>query len=45
VDLKGLDFRLNNSSPAIALGFKPIPFDKIGLQVDKFRRTLPARAQ
>lgn len=43
VDLKGLDFRLKDSSPAIALGFKPIPFDKIGLQLDRFRRTLPAR--
>ncbi len=43
VDLRGLDFRLNGSSPAMALGFKPIPFDKIGLQVDRFRRTLPTR--
>ena len=43
VNLTGLDFRLKDSSPAMALGFKPIPFDKIGLQIDKFRRTLPAR--
>jgi hypothetical protein len=43
VNLKGLDFRLKNSSPAIALGFKPIPVDKIGLQADGFRRTLPPR--
>ncbi len=43
VNSEGLDFRLKNSSPALAFGFKPIPFDKIGLQVDGFRRTLPAR--
>jgi hypothetical protein len=45
VNLKGLDFRLKGSSPALALGFKSIPFDKIGLQVDRFRRTLPAPTQ
>jgi hypothetical protein len=44
VNLKDLDFRLKPSSLAIALGFKPIPFDRIGLQVDRFRRTLPSRA-
>jgi hypothetical protein len=45
VDVKNLDFRLKDSSPAMALGFKPIPFDKIGLQVDRYRRTLPTRTQ
>ncbi len=35
------DFRLKSSSPAYALGFKPIPFDKIGLQKDEYRQTLP----
>jgi hypothetical protein len=40
-----LDFRLKDSSPAMEIGFKPIPFDKIGLQVDRFRRTLPVRTQ
>jgi len=45
VDLKGPDFRLKDWSPAMALGFRPIPFDKIGLRIDKFRRTLPARNQ
>jgi hypothetical protein len=44
-DLKRLDFRLKDSSPVMALGFKPIPFDKIGLQVDKFRRALPEHTQ
>ena len=45
VDLKALDFRLKPSSPALALGFKQIPFEKIGLQVDRYRRTLPARSE
>jgi hypothetical protein len=44
VSLKNLDFRLKNSSPAIALGFKPIPFDKIGLHVDGYRRIVPPRS-
>jgi hypothetical protein len=35
------DFRLKSSSPAYALGFKPIPFDKIGLQKDEYRQSLP----
>jgi hypothetical protein len=38
------DFRLKSSSPAFALGFKPIPFDKIGITKDKFRRILPERS-
>ena len=45
VNLQSLDFRLKDSSPAVALGFKPIRFDKIGLQVDRFRRALPVRTQ
>jgi hypothetical protein len=45
VNLQALDFRLKDSSPAVALGFRPIPFDKIGLQVDRFRQILPARTQ
>ena len=31
------DFRLNSSSPAYSLGFKPIPFERIGLMKDAFR--------
>ena len=38
------DFRLKSSSRAFALGFKPIPIDKIGLYQDSFRRTLPDRS-
>ena len=36
------DFRLSPDSPALALGFEPIPFDEIGLYVDEYRRALPA---
>jgi hypothetical protein len=43
VNIKALDFRLKDTSPALALGFKPIPFGKIGLELDTYRRTLPAR--
>ena len=31
------DFRLRDDSPALNLGFKPIPFDKIGLYQDAYR--------
>ncbi|MBI5095570.1 MAG: right-handed parallel beta-helix repeat-containing protein [Candidatus Hydrogenedentes bacterium] len=41
VNADKLDFRLKPDSPALSLGFKPIPVDKIGLQVDAFRTTLP----
>ena len=41
VDAKQGDFRLREDSPACELGFKPIPFDKIGLYVDEYRTTLP----
>ena len=41
VDVKNGDFRLREDSPAWKLGFKPIPFDKIGLYVDEYRTTLP----
>jgi len=34
VDRAGLDFRLKPSSAAHALGFEPIPVDKIGLTAD-----------
>lgn len=40
-NLQRHDFRLKSSSPAYGLGFKPIPFDKIGLQKDEYRQTLP----
>jgi hypothetical protein len=31
VDAEGMDFRLRPESPAYKLGFKPIPFEKIGM--------------
>ena len=41
VDLKNNNFRLKDDSPAYKLGFKPIPFEKIGLYTDEFRKKLP----
>ncbi len=41
VDVKNRSFRLKEDSPAWKLGFKPIPFDKIGLYVDEYRTSLP----
>lgn len=38
------DFQLAADSPALALGFQPIPFEKIGLQVEEHRPSLPADA-
>ena len=37
VALEERDFRLRNDSSALKLGFKPIPFDKIGLYQDEYR--------
>lgn len=44
VDVKHLDFRLKKDSKASAIGFKPIPFERIGLFRDKYRGTVPARS-
>jgi hypothetical protein len=41
VDPANQDFRLQEGSPALAKGFKPIPFEKIGLCVDEYRTKLP----
>jgi hypothetical protein len=41
VNLQGSDFDLKPDSPAWKLGFKPIPFDEIGLRRDEFRKSLP----
>ncbi len=38
------DFRLQADSPALKLGFRPIPLDKIGLYLDDYRRTLPMQS-
>ncbi len=40
VNRAGGDFRLRPDSRALALGFKPIPFDQIGLVKDKYRETV-----
>ncbi len=37
------DFTLKPESPALKLGFEPIPFDKIGLYQDSARATWPVR--
>lgn len=38
VDAERLDFRLQEDSPAFALGFEQIPFEQIGLVEDEYRR-------
>jgi hypothetical protein len=40
-DLQTQDFRLSADSPARKVGFEPIPFDQIGLQIDEYRKALP----
>jgi parallel beta-helix repeat protein len=44
VDAAAGDFRLRDDSPAFELGFERIPVEKIGLQVDEFRRRVPQAA-
>ncbi|MCC6444794.1 MAG: right-handed parallel beta-helix repeat-containing protein [Armatimonadetes bacterium] len=41
IDAKKLDFRLRADSPARKIGFKPIPFRKIGLYRDALRASWP----
>jgi len=41
MDARKGDFRLRPQSPAAKLGFKPIPFERIGLYRDKWRAKLP----
>ena len=38
-----LDFRPAQDSPVWKIGFRPIPSDKIGLQKDEYRQTVPDR--
>ena len=45
VDAETLNFQLQHDSPAYKLGFQRIPFEKIGLYRDKFRRSLPPRGK
>jgi hypothetical protein len=40
-DAAKLDFRLQENSPAFALGFKSIPVERIGLVSDEWRASLP----
>ena len=41
VDPDHADFRLQSDSPAFALGFKPIPVEKIGPYQDELRASWP----
>ncbi len=43
VDAAKLDFKLKKGSPALKMGFKPIPADRIGLVADEYRREIPKR--
>lgn len=43
VDAAGGDFRLRPASPALKMGFKPIPMQEIGLRKDEYRAMLPPR--
>jgi hypothetical protein len=38
-----MDFRLKKDSPAWAIGFQPIPFEKIGVRADQYRKAPPPR--
>ncbi len=41
VDAAALNFALREGSPALAMGFKPLPFDKMGLYKDDTRASWP----
>jgi hypothetical protein len=43
VDAAKGDFRLKPESPALKMGFKPIPVEKIGLVQDEYRPSAPAK--
>jgi hypothetical protein len=43
VNLSAGDYRLSPDSPVWKLGFKPIPYSKIGLQKDEFRNGVPSQ--
>ena len=47
VDMARMDFRLKPGAQLLKdlPGFKPIPFEKIGLYVDEYRKTLPSDAE
>lgn len=41
VDASRGDYRFRDDSPAWAIGFRPIPFDRIGLVADEWRPSIP----
>jgi len=41
IDPEHSNFRLKDDSPALKLGFKQIPIEKIGLFADEYRRNIP----
>ncbi len=43
VDVANGNFDLTEESKAHELGFQPIPFEKIGLHVDEYRKSLPGQ--
>ena len=43
IDEARLDFHLRADSPALKLGFTPLPLEQIGLRVSPLRRRLPPR--
>ena len=43
IDEANMDFGLSEDSPAYEIGFKPVPFDKIGLFEDEFRKNFVRR--
>ncbi|MCD6395077.1 MAG: right-handed parallel beta-helix repeat-containing protein [Planctomycetes bacterium] len=44
VDKAKLDFQFRDKSPAYKLGFEKIPFAKIGLYADRYRKSVSGRA-
>lgn len=42
-DAERADWRLREDSPALRLGFEPLPLEQIGLQISPLRRSLPPR--
>ncbi len=42
-DLKTQDFRLSAGSPGAKIGFRRVPFRRMGLQLDEYRKALPVR--
>ncbi|MFN4180738.1 MAG: hypothetical protein ACK4I8_10525, partial [Armatimonadota bacterium] len=43
VDASKGNYRLKPNSPAVKIGFKPIPLERIGLYRDEWRTKLPSK--